>query len=257
MKRQPQATHPMIIVAATATTIAALAATAHFTGLLPGANSAVAAPASPLASAAALPPSAAPATVTAIPAHATSPAAAPAPKPRPVAVAKPRPAVVEAAPQTVSYDDAPVRPADWRYANERSSAPAYPANDNGIDIIPARPSARAAAPACYDCGTIEAVREISTPANGSGLGAIAGGVLGGLLGNQVGQGKGSQVAAVVGALGGAYAGHQAEKHFRAEKQLEVTVRLDDGSTRTALLSGPSRWRAGDRVRLSNGNLLPV
>ena len=127
----------------------------------------------------------------------------------------------------------------------------------GIDIIPARPSARAAAPACYDCGTIEAVREISTPAEGSGLGAIAGGVLGGLLGNQVGQGKGSQVAAVVGALGGAYAGHQAEKHFRAEKQLEVTVRLDDGSTRTALLSGPSRWRAGDRVRLSNGNLLPV
>ena len=133
----------------------------------------------------------------------------------------------------------------------------YPANDNGIDIIPARPSARAAAPACYDCGTIEAVREISTPAEGSGLGAIAGGVLGGLLGNQVGQGKGSQVAAVVGALGGAYAGHQAEKHFRAEKQLEVTVRLDDGSTRSALLSGPSRWRAGDRVRLSNGNLLPV
>ena len=111
--------------------------------------------------------------------------------------------------------------------------------------------------ACYDCGTIEAVREISTPAEGSGLGAIAGGVLGGLLGNQVGQGKGSQVAAVVGALGGAYAGHQAEKHFRAEKQLEVTVRLDDGSTRTALLSGPSRWRAGGRVRLSNGNLLPV
>lgn len=250
MNHKPQATHPMIIVAATATTIAALAATAHFTGLLPTANSAVAAPASPLASAAALPLSTAPATVTATPAPAAIPAAA-APAP------KPRPAVVEAAPQTVSYDDAPVRPADWRYANERSSTPAYPANDNGIDIIPARPSARAAAPACYDCGTIEAVREISTPADGSGLGAIAGGVLGGLLGNQVGHGKGSQVAAVVGALGGAYAGHQAEKHFRAEKQLEVTVRLDDGSTRTALLSGPSRWRAGDRVRLSNGNLLPV
>jgi len=239
----------MIVVAATATTIAALAATAHFTGLLPSVAT-VPNPAS-LASAA-LPANTAPAPVATTP----PPSASHAP-PRPAAVAKPRPAVVEAAPQPVSYDDAPVRPADWRYANERNTVRDYPANDNGIDIIPARPSARAAAPACYDCGTIEAVREISTPAEGSGLGAIAGGVLGGLLGNQVGQGKGSQVAAVVGALGGAYAGHQAEKHFRAEKQLEVTVRLDDGSTRTALLSGPSRWRAGDRVRLSNGNLLPV
>lgn len=251
MKRKHQATHPMIVVAATATTIAALAATAHFAGLLPsGANSASATTTS-LASAAP------PANAAPTPVAATAAPAAPAPKPRPAAVAKPRPAVVEATPQTVSYDDAPVRPADWRYANERNTVRDYPANDNGIDIIPARPSARAAAPACYDCGTIEAVREISTPAEGSGLGAIAGGVLGGLLGNQVGQGKGSQVAAVVGALGGAYAGHQAEKHFRAEKQLEVTVRLDDGSTRTALLSGPSRWRAGDRVRLNNGNLLPV
>lgn len=256
MKRKHQATHPMTIVAATATTIAALAATAHFTGLLPSASTGTTANSASLASAT-LPAGTAAAMVAATPAPAASHAAAPAPKPRPAAVAKPRPAVVEAAPQTVSYDDAPVRPADWRYANERNTVRDYPANDNGIDIIPARPSARAAAPACYDCGTIEAVREISTPAEGSGLGAIAGGVLGGLLGNQVGQGKGSQVAAVVGALGGAYAGHQAEKHFRAEKQLEVTVRLDDGSTRTALLSGPSRWRAGDRVRLSNGNLLPV
>jgi len=254
MNRQHQATHPMIVVAATATTIAALAATAHFTGLLPS-GATVPNPAS-LASAA-LPANTAPAPVATTPPPSASQPVATAPKPRPVAVAKPRPAVVEGAPQTVSYDDAPVRPADWRQANERNTVRDYPANDNGIDIIPARPSARAAAPACYDCGTIEAVREISTPAEGSGLGAIAGGVLGGLLGNQVGQGKGSQVAAVVGALGGAYAGHQAEKHFRAEKQLEVTVRLDDGSTRTALLSGPSRWRAGDRVRLSNGNLLPV
>lgn len=257
MKHQQAATHPMIIVAATATTIAALAATAHFTGLLPSGTTASAPQLAPLASAAVLPATAAPAAVAAAPATIAAPASHPAPKPRPAAVAKPRPAVVEAAPRTVSYDDAPVRPADWRYANERSSAPAYPANDAGIDIIPARPSARAMAPVCDDCGTVEAVREISTPADGSGLGAIAGGVLGGLLGNQIGHGKGSQVAAVVGALGGAYAGHQAEKHFRAEKQVEVTVRLDDGSTRTAVLGSPSRWRAGDRVRLSNGNLLPV
>lgn len=255
MKHARQATHPMIIVAATATTIASLAATAYFTGMLPTKS-----PAEPALTVSAAAPQLVAATPTAAvtaPATASQAVTQAAPKPRPTAAPKARPSASEAPAQRVSYDDAPVRPADWRYASERNVSQGHPQNDNGIDVIPARPAFRATAPSCYDCGTIEAVREVSTPAEGSGLGAIAGGVLGGLLGNQVGKGRGSQLGAVVGALGGAFAGHQAEKHFRAEKQVEVTVRLDDGSSQTTTLNGPSRWRAGDRVRLSNGSLLPV
>ena len=64
--------------------------------------------------------------------------------------------------------------------------------DAGIDVIPpgplrsrtrARfrptPAAVPQAPVCHDCGTVEAVREIETKGEGTGLGAIAGGVIGG------------------------------------------------------------------------------
>ena len=56
--------------------------------------------------------------------------------------------------------------------------------------------------------------------------------------------------------GGAFAGHQTEKYVRAEKQSQVTVRFEDGSTRTLAQEGGNRWQVGDRVRLGNGSLLP-
>ena len=143
---------------------------------------------------------------------------------------------------------------DQRYASERTTT-AYQGNDAGIDVIPARPTA-SAPPLCRECGTVEAVREVSTPAEGSGLGAVAGGVVGGLLGNQIGRGKGNTAATIVGAVGGAFAGHQTEKYVRAEKQQQVTVRFEDGGTRTFSQADGSRWQVGDHVRLSNGSLLP-
>ena len=142
---------------------------------------------------------------------------------------------------------------DLRNVNEQATA-TYPPNDAGIDVIPARPAS--APPLCRDCGTVEAVREVSTPAEGTGLGAVAGGVLGGLLGNQIGRGKGNTAATVVGAVGGAVAGHQVEKQVRADKLSQITVRLEDGSLRTVDQEGGSRWQVGDRVRLSNGSLQP-
>ena len=54
----------------------------------------------------------------------------------------------------------------------------------------------------------------------------------------------------------AVAGHQVEKQVRAEKQLQVTVRFEDGSIRPIDQEGGSRWPVGDRVRLNNGALLP-
>lgn len=242
MKRATHSTHPMIIVAATAATIASLAATAHYAGLLP---KAAAEPVTPAALVAA------PTQATA-PVQATVPETKPAPHPRPAVAPKPRPRTEDTAPAAMTTG--PSRNAgDWRHVSERSTTPYPAANDVGIDVIPARP----AAPVCNDCGVVESVREVSTPADGSGLGAIAGGVVGGLLGKQVGKGNGSNVAAIVGALGGAYAGNQAERQYRAEKRYEITVRLDDGTTRTYTQETAPRWRSGERIRLSNGNLLPV
>ncbi|MGA8879385.1 MAG: glycine zipper 2TM domain-containing protein, partial [Azonexus sp.] len=149
--------------------------------------------------------------------------------------------------------DNPLPTGDLRHVNEQATA-TYPPNDAGIDVIPARPAS--APPLCRDCGTVEAVREVSKPAEGSGLGAIAGGVLGGLLGHQIGQGKGNTAATIVGAVGGGVAGHQVEKQVRAEKQSQITVRFEDGSTRIINQEGGSRWQVGDHVRLNNGSLQP-
>lgn len=250
MKSLSQKTHPLILVAAVSVSVASLAVAAHYSGLIPARDNAAAtlsavAPAAPLAA----PPASAPAPVAAAP--------APAPKVIVVKVPESRPAVREARDDSEARHDR-----DFR----RVSSP--PREDNGIDVYPSRPAAnplppappqqQANQPVCYDCGTVESVREIATQAQQQtpsiGLGAIAGGVLGGLLGNQVGGGNGKKAMAVLGAAGGAYAGHQIEKQMRGgERQYEVTVRFDDGALRT-FTQNSSQWRSGDRVRLSNGQL---
>jgi outer membrane lipoprotein SlyB len=240
MQETSRTTHPAIIVAAVSITVASLAAAASFTGLLPGKSApetALTATAEPTASE----------TVPAAPVAAQAPA-------KPQRFDPPPPPRANKAQQTAR--DTPQPSGDLRYASERTST-AYPppANDAGIDVIPARP-AYAPPPVCRDCGTVEAVRDVSAPAEASGLGAVAGGVLGGLLGNQVGRGKGNTAATIVGAVGGAFAGHQTEKYVRAEKQSQVTVRFEDGSSRSFSQEGGTRWQVGDHVRLSNGSLLP-
>lgn len=103
-----------------------------------------------------------------------------------------------------------------------------------------------------DAGVVESVREVKAPGEAKGVGAIAGGVVGGVLGNKLGKGKG--LATVLGAAGGAFAGHQVERHVRADKHWEITVRLDDGSQRTLKSEVEPAWHAGDRVRLVDGKL---
>ncbi|WP_338681445.1 glycine zipper 2TM domain-containing protein [Janthinobacterium sp. TB1-E2] len=115
----------------------------------------------------------------------------------------------------------------------------------------------AAAPApqvCSNCGVIEAIHEVNTRAEGSGVGAAGGAVVGGLLGNQVGGGHGKQLATVLGAVGGAVAGNQIEGSVRATRSYNIVVRLDNGKTRTVHQSAAPNWRQGDRVRIVNGGL---
>lgn len=105
---------------------------------------------------------------------------------------------------------------------------------------------------CAECGVIESTREVNRPGDGSGLGAVGGAVVGGLLGNQIGGGRGNQAATVVGAVGGAVAGNQIEKSVKSAKSYEVTVRLDDGSSRVINEANPPAWRAGDQVKVVDG-----
>ena len=105
---------------------------------------------------------------------------------------------------------------------------------------------------CAECGVVQSVHEISTKGTGSGLGAVGGAVVGGVLGHQVGGGRGQDIATVVGAVGGAVAGNEVEKRAKSGKSYEITVRLEDGSSRVIQEANATTWRAGDRVKVING-----
>jgi outer membrane lipoprotein SlyB len=107
---------------------------------------------------------------------------------------------------------------------------------------------------CSNCGVVQSVREIHTRAEGSGMGAAGGAVVGGLLGNQIGGGSGRQLATIAGAIGGAVAGNQIEGNVSASRSYDITVQLDNGATRTIRQSAQPRWRAGDQVRIVDGQI---
>jgi len=126
--------------------------------------------------------------------------------------------------------------------------------------VSAAPAAKVVAPVvaaakCADCGVIQSVREVETKGpGGSGIGVIGGAVVGGLLGNQVGDGNGKKLATVVGAVGGAVAGNEIEKRVKKTVSYEITVRLDDGTTREFTEENSPSWRTGDKVRIVNGRI---
>lgn len=121
----------------------------------------------------------------------------------------------------------------------------------------AAPAPAPAPQVCGNCGVVEAIHEVNTRAEGSGVGAAGGAVVGGLLGNQVGGGHGRQLATVLGAVGGAVAGNQIEGSVRATRSYNIVVRLDNGKTRTVHQSAAPNWRQGDRVRVVNGGLRAI
>ena len=137
-----------------------------------------------------------------------------------------------------------------------------PQQQQSAPVRQPQPQYAAAAPApapqvCSNCGVVEAIHEVNTRAEGSGVGAAGGAVVGGLLGNQVGGGHGKQVATVLGAIGGAVAGNQIEGSVRATRSYNIVVRLDNGKTRTVHQSAAPNWRQGDRVRVVNGGLRAI
>ncbi len=224
------AMHPMILIAAIAVTLFSAAGIAAIMGWIPTTKSG-----EPTVTATSVPATApqAPTAVvelpTTTPVPAPKPVQAPAPQPRPVARAEPAPPKPIAA-----VTRAPV---------------AQPAPAPVTQVPPPAPRV-----VCYDCGTIESVRQVAAPGEGTGFGAIAGAIGGGVLGHQVGSGRGRDVGTVVGAIGGAIAGHQVEKQVRKSNSYEIDVRMDDGSVKTFTQDTAPAWRTGDRVHTHNGVL---
>ncbi|MES1981210.1 MAG: glycine zipper 2TM domain-containing protein [Pseudomonadota bacterium] len=107
---------------------------------------------------------------------------------------------------------------------------------------------------CNECGTVTNVRTVKIEGTGSGAGVVAGGILGGVLGNQVGGGSGKDLATVGGVVGGAYVGNQAEKKSKETTQYRVSVKLENGKSRTFKFSSPTSYRIGDKVVVSNGSI---
>jgi outer membrane lipoprotein SlyB len=219
-------THPLVLAAAASALVVSAAGIAALMGWMPATRGAPHA-AEPVA------------TVAAPQVVAPAPEIKPAPEPKPVAESKPAP------PRPVARKVPPPKPAEEpvRVAYEPPAAPR----------VAEPPPVASAPPPCHDCGVVASVRTIETPGEGSGVGAVAGGVAGGAVGSQFGKGKGQIVGAVLGAVGGAIAGHQVERHVvRKHTQYEVTVQLDDGTTRTIVQDAEPVWRPGDHVRV-NGN----
>jgi outer membrane lipoprotein SlyB len=101
-------------------------------------------------------------------------------------------------------------------------------------------------------GTVEFVKNIQIEGTKSGVGAVGGGVAGGVLGSTIGGGKGSVLAAVGGAALGAVGGAVAEEKLTKKAGLEITVKLDSGSTIAVVQEADVLFSVGDRVRVLTG-----
>ena len=109
---------------------------------------------------------------------------------------------------------------------------------------------------CAHCGSVTAVQVVNVKSDHPNvLGTIAGGVLGSVLGHQVGGGTGRDLATIAGAVGGAYAGNRVENNMKKKQVHRVTVKLDNGTTRTFDYAENPGLAVGARVKLDSHNAL--
>jgi len=140
-------------------------------------------------------------------------------------------------------------------APEAKSTPAQPAKHASAPK-PAQQKQHVAA-ACQDCGVIVEVKEVDVAGKGTGVGAVAGGVGGAVIGHQIGD---NRAGTAIGAAVGAVAGHQIERQARSHKRYDITVRMNDGSTRALSdeSGSPVTLKAGDKVHVSKeGTIKPI
>jgi outer membrane lipoprotein SlyB len=142
----------------------------------------------------------------------------------------------------------------------QSSYPAGPA-PNAYAPQPNHVADRPVAQSAVDrghIGSVASIEPIRERPQGSGAGAVIGGVLGAVVGNQFGHGAGRAGMTGVGAVGGAIAGNNIERNQReAITGYRVSIRLDNGTTRSFERSQIGGLQVGDRVRVDAGSFRRV
>lgn len=117
--------------------------------------------------------------------------------------------------------------------------------------------------AAVEYGRVTNVEVIRTqaPASSNAAGTIIGGIAGAVIGHQIGGGSGKDAATVVGAVGGAVAGNAIQRNANASiagtSAYRVSVQIDNGGYRAYDLTNPGDIRAGDRVRIENGQITRI
>jgi outer membrane lipoprotein SlyB len=232
--------HPLLATAAISVIAFSAAGVAAVTGILPksiGATPEIAAASQPWQPSGA---PLAPAASLAAPAPSygdlSAPEVQPAPAPKKKTVARTAPRAAKPA--------APVEPA-VPVSHPGPVAAAEPV------LAPPAPVAQARA----EVGTVQSVVAVKEKGEGTWMGPVAGGIGGAILGSQIGKGNTRTIAGVLGAAGGAYAGREIEKHVRSTTHWNVSVRMEDGSTRTVSYKTQPAFREGERVRYVDGQLV--
>ena len=77
----------------------------------------------------------------------------------------------------------------------------------------------------------------------------------GALASNIGRGNTRTLATIAGAIGGGLLGNSIEKSQRRTVGYQVTVRLEDGTTRMIAADTMPAWRIGDKVRLVGGAIV--
>jgi len=99
-----------------------------------------------------------------------------------------------------------------------------------------------AASGCRSCGVIESVRSMDRAEVGR-------------TGVTV-RGLGDDLMSVLGLVAGALVGNRLQPGASAPVIHEVTVRLEDGSSRVLRTDGAREWELGDRVKVIQGRIFP-
>jgi outer membrane lipoprotein SlyB len=125
------------------------------------------------------------------------------------------------------------------------------------DYVPPPPTVYAppAPPPCLDCGAIANVREVTHEGQTSGTGAVIGGLAGGALANNIGRGNTRTLATLAGIVGGGLLGNTIEKSEHKTISYQITVRMEDGTTRLIDSATMPSWRIGDKVKLVHGTIV--
>ena len=107
-------------------------------------------------------------------------------------------------------------------------------------------------------GTVNAISEIREASQGGGVaGSVGGAVVGGMVGSLFGGGTGRTIATGVGAAVGGGVGAQAGSQMAAVTAWDVSVRFEDGIDRVIRVYQIPSVRPGMKVRVENGNVLPL